>query len=71
MTKSSLAGELRGHLITQGHSAHDLMGRSDDEIIYMVTGACGWSLCIRARILLRIRCHDFLFQMEAPRRINS
>jgi hypothetical protein len=35
------------------------------------TGVARASLYVRARKLLRIRCCEFLFQVGAPRRINS
>jgi len=46
----------------------DILG---GDLGFMVLRGCGASLYVRARKLFRIRCWEFLFQVEAPRRING
>lgn len=42
MTKSALAAQLRVHYARQGLSLESLLRESDDEVISMVAGPCGW-----------------------------
>jgi hypothetical protein len=42
MKKFTLASQLRAHFIKQGYSAKERLRRSDDAVIHMVAGTCGW-----------------------------
>jgi hypothetical protein len=42
MEKSTLAAQLRGHFIRQGWPAQEMLRGSDDDVIAMIAGPCGW-----------------------------